>query len=214
MARTFKDILDSSLTKKLREVYQSSWTDLCDLEIECGDSTIVPANKLLMLLRSEYFAALFRQEPDTKKVSLPQFDSELVKMIVKSTIDVEKNELEQVDLVELLRASDFLQMPELTTIVSMILSENVFHENAIELCELTQMIQAPELEKACIYKIKDDMYQYFEEGALDNFSSEYLKRLFTKPWSPRFDDFGRQLGVMETTEILLSILFKTMKVSN
>ena len=67
-------LLDSSLVNGLRDFYQKSWPSLCDLEIRCSDGESVPAYKLILVIHSEYFAALFRQQSDTSVIELPQFD--------------------------------------------------------------------------------------------------------------------------------------------
>ena len=71
--------------------------------------------KLLLLARSKYFEALFRQEPKTTSANL-DFDSSLVDLILKNLIkspDLTSCDVDQ--LLGLLEVTDFLQMESLTS---------------------------------------------------------------------------------------------------
>ena len=47
----------------------------------------VLAHKLILAVHSEYFAALFRHNPETlTTISLPQFDSVVMKLLIKSLV--------------------------------------------------------------------------------------------------------------------------------
>ena len=75
--------LDTALVTGLKNVYKNSWLDFCDLTISCADNETVSAPKLILAIHSEYFAALFRHEPGKTNLTLPQFNSDLVRLVIK-----------------------------------------------------------------------------------------------------------------------------------
>ena len=104
------------------------------------------AHKLLLALRSEYFAALFRHHPDIKTTSLSQFDSALMKVIVKSLVDLpDENELTSIGLAEVITAANYLQMNDMVSFVSDIISSNLKIENLQAAIDLIQTIHSPSL---------------------------------------------------------------------
>ena len=84
-------LLNNALATGLRDIYQNNWPAFCDLTIKCADGEIVLAPKLILAIHSEFCAALFKHEPKTHTLTVPQFDSSLVKLIIKSLIDFNDN---------------------------------------------------------------------------------------------------------------------------
>ena len=119
-----QDLLGSSLLAGLHELYQNQWPTLCDLTIDCANEEKVLAHKLILAVHSEYFAALFRHSPETlQTVSLPEFDSVVIKVIIKSLVlGTDATELNDVGLYEIIRAADYFLMKDLVSVVGEMIS--------------------------------------------------------------------------------------------
>ena len=116
-----REFLGSSLLKGLSDLYENQWPTLCDLTINCANEEKVLAHKLVLAIHSEYFSALFRHNPKNSTISLPQFDSMLMKVIIKSLVlDIDEEELNEVGLDHIIRAADYFQIKDLVSIVSAI----------------------------------------------------------------------------------------------
>ena len=106
----FQKCLDSSLVNGLRSIYKNHWSSFCDLKISCGDGQTVIAPKLILAVHSDYFSALLKHEPETTTISLPQFDSALVTFVIKSLVDFDENDFEDVELGQVVSVADYFQM--------------------------------------------------------------------------------------------------------
>ena len=208
----FQELFDSSLVIGLREFYRKSWPSFSDVSIKCSDGKSIEAHKLLLSIRSDYFAALFRQEPDLQIINVPNFDSEVMRIVIKSMVQIDVKDFEQVGFVELLRAADYFQMKELMKVTSEIIVEDISNENLADLFDLTQSLYSPVLEDGCIDFIKKDFMTCYLSGIFRSLPQNLIEKLFSKPWPVFHDKYGRQFGILQTTEILLSQLFETLKV--
>ena len=47
-----------------------------------------------MAIRSDYFDTLFRYEPDKAQFDVPQFDSKLMNVIIKSMVEINLEDIE------------------------------------------------------------------------------------------------------------------------
>jgi len=110
--------LDIDLATGLRHIYQNNWQTFCDLTIKCADGETVLAPKLILAIHSKYFAALFKHEPEKTTVTLPEFDSNLIKFLIKCLIDFDENDLNDIELDQLIRIADYFQMNNLVTVIS------------------------------------------------------------------------------------------------
>jgi len=155
----FKSVLESSLVSGLQEFYQKSWPSLSDLTIKCSDGKNVPASKLILAIHSEYFSAYFRQQPDSSIIELLEFDSKLIKTIVKSFLDFDEKDLHDVGLDEVIRAADYFQMKDLVIITSEIIADDLSLENLSDILQMTQTLHSPTLKKACFQFIKSNILQ-------------------------------------------------------
>ena len=211
MSEKYQDQSDASLTKNLREFYKNQYPNFCDLSIKCADGQVVEAHKLILVLKSEYFSALFRQQPTLSELNLPQYEAPLIRVIIKSLVEINCEELEKHGLVEVLRAADYFQIKDLVDIISDLIAENISEENLLDVLELTETVHSPSLENGCVSLIKENLEKFIKDGLVIKLSKKILLKLFSKPWPRLFDKYGRQYAILETTEILLSMLYETLK---
>ena len=206
--------MDLSFKEAILEIHRNDtfWDSLCDFEIECSDGEVIKASKLLLAAKSEYFRILFRQENAPSKTKYSQFGSHTMKLIIKASIDVTEDDLEDTNLCEALQVADYFQMKELTKIASNLLEKKVCCQNVIETLEFTNLINIQEVENKCLLIIKPQIQKYFEDGILQQFSKASLIKIFSKPFHPLTDKHGRFVGTLETVELHLSILCATLKV--
>lgn len=200
--------LDSSLVNGLRSIYKNHWSLFCDLKISCGDGETVIASKLILAVHSDYFSALLKHEPDTTTISLPQFDSASVTFVIKSLVDFDENDFEDVELGQVVRVADYFQMKELVTIVSDVIITELTTKNLQDVLNLNQMIHSPKLEEGCISFMKTNIQEIFksQDPLLKSLQKPILLKTFSQPWILLQDQFGRQCDIIETTEHLFYIL--------
>ena len=211
----FQKCLDSSLVNGLRDIYKNWWSLFCDLKINCRDGETVIASKLILAVHSDYFSALFKHESETATISLPQFDSASVTFVVKSLVDFDKRDFDDVELGQVVRVADYFQMKELVAIVSGVITAKLTTENLQDVLNINQMIHSPNLEEGCVSFMKNNIQDIFksQDSLLKGLSKAILLKTFSKPWILLQDQFGRQCDIIETTEHLFHILNQILTAS-
>ena len=171
-----------SLVSGLRKIYENNWLDFCDFSISCEDDKIVLAPKLILAIHSEYFAALFRHEPQKSLLNLPQFNSDLVRVVIGSLIIIDEDQLMDAGLDQVIRVADYFQMTDLVMVISDLMGANITKENLQEMIHLTQEINVPNLEYACMRFLKDDVVEIFdsEPSIFQTLSKKMWKELLKK----------------------------------
>ena len=214
-SKHFQKCLDSSLVNGLRGIYKNHWSLFCDLKISCGDGETVIAPKLILAVHSDYFSALLKHEPETTTISLPQFDSDSVTFVIKSLVDFDENDFDDVELGQVVIVADYFQMKELVAIVSGVITAKLTTENLQDVFNLNQMIHSPNLEEGCVSFIKANIQEIFksQELLLKSLSKAMLLKTFSQPWILLQDQYGRQCDVIETTEHLFYMLYQLLTAS-
>jgi len=207
--------LDSSLVNGLRSIYKNHWSLFCDLKISCGDGETVIAPKLILAVHSDYFSALLKHEPETTTISLPQFNSASVTFVIKSLVDFDENDLDDVELGQVVRVADYFQMKELVSIVSDVINTKLTTENLQDVIDLNQMIHSPNLAEGCVSFMKPNIQEIFksQELLLQSLPKAMLLKTFSQPFILFKDQFGRQGDVIETTQYLFFILNQILTAS-
>ena len=197
----FQKYLDSSLVNGLRGIYRNHWSQVCDLKISCGDGETVIAPKLILAVHSDYFSALLKHDSKTATISLPQFDSPSVAFVIKSLVDFNENDFDDVELGLVVRVADYFQMKELVVIVSDVIIRKLATENLQDVLDLNQMIHSPSLEEGCVSFMKTNVQEIFksQEPLLKSLTNAMLLKTFSQPWILLQDQFGRQCDIIETT---------------
>ena len=211
----FQKCLDSSLVNGLRSIYKNHWSLFCDLKISCGDGETVIAPKLILAVHSDYFSALLKHEPETTTISLPQFNSASVTFVIKSLVDFNENDFDDVELGQVVRVADYFQMKELVAIVSDVIITKLTTEDLQVVLNLNQMIISPNLEKGCVSFIKANIQEIFkhQDPLLKSLPKATLLKTFSQPLNLLEDQFGRQCDIIETTEHLFYILSHILRAS-
>jgi hypothetical protein len=211
----FQKCLDSSLVNGLRGIYKNHWSLFCDLKISCGDGETVIAPKLILAIHSDYFSALLKHEPETTTISLPQFDSDSVTFVIKSLVDFDENDFDDVELGQVVRVADYFQMKKLVAIVSDVIITKLTTENLQDVLNINQMIHSPNLEEGCVSFIKANIQEIFksQDPLLKSLHKAMLLKTFAQPLSLLKDQFGRQCDIIETTEHLFYILNQILTAS-
>ena len=211
----FQKCLDSSLVNGLRDIYKNWWSLFCDLKINCRDGETVIASKLILAVHSDYFSALFKHESETATISLPQFDSASVTFVVKSLVDFDKSDFDDVELGQVVRVADYFQMKEVVAILSNVIVNQLTTDNLQDVLHLNQMIHSPNLEEGCVSFMKNNIQDIFksQDSLLKGLSKAILLKTFSKPWILLQDQFGRQCDIIETTEHLFHILNQILTAS-
>jgi len=208
--------LDKTFVDGLKKIYENNWPDFCDLTIACADGEKVSAPKLILAVRSEYFAALFRHEPQKYLLNLPQFNSDLMRIVIGSLIVIDEDQLKDAGLDQVIRVADYFQITDLVMVISDLMGANINKENLQEMIHLTQEINVPNLEYACMKFLKDDVVEIFdsEPSIFQTLSKKMWTELLKYPLAKICDKVGRQCDVLETLENLYYILIETLKTSN
>ena len=211
----FQKCLDSSLLNGLRSIYNNHWSLFCDLKISCGDGETVIAPKLILAVHSDYFSALLKHEPETTTISLPQFDSASVTFVIKSLVDFDENDFDDVELGQVVSVADYFQMKELVSIVSDVINTRLTTENLQDVLNLNQMIHSPKLEEGCVSFMKTNIQEIFKshDPLLKSLQKPMLLKTFSQPWILLQDQLGRRCDIIETTEHLFYILNQILTTS-
>ena len=85
---------EQSLLKKLKLLYKSTNPKHCDVSFKCSDGKSIYGHKVIMAIRSDYFDTLFRYEPNKTQFEVPQFDSKLMNVIIKSMVEINLEDIE------------------------------------------------------------------------------------------------------------------------
>ena len=196
--------LDETLIDGLKTMYKNNWTDFCDLTITCADGKKVSAPKLILVVRSEYFAALFRHEPQKSVLALPEFNSDLVRVVIGSLIVIDEKQLKDAGLNQVIKVADYFQMTDLVTVISNLMAANITKKNLQEIVHLVQEIHIPNLEYASLKFLKGYIIEIFdyEPTIFQTLSMKMWTEIFKEPLTLLRDKVGRQCGVLETTENL------------
>ena len=193
-----------SLVSGLRKIYENNWHDFCDFSISCEDDEIVLAPKLILAIHSEYFAALFRYEPTKSTLNLPQFNSDLVKLVIGSLILIDEKQLRDVELDQVIRIADYFRMTDLVEVFSDLMLADVKKENLQEMIYLIQDIHEAYLHEYCMDFIRANILDIFdyEPTIFQTLTMDMWTAIFKEPLTLIFDKFGRQCDTLETTENL------------
>ena len=204
-----------SLVSGLRKIYENNWLDFCDFSISCEDDEIVLAPKLILAIHSEYFAALFRYEPTKSTLNLPQFNSDLVKLVIGSLILIDEKQLRDVELDQVIRIADYFQMTDLVEVLSDLMLADIKKENLQEMIYLIQDIHVPYLHEHCMDFIRANILDIFdyEPTIFQTLTMDMWIEIFKEPLTLIFDKFGRPCDTLETTENLYYVLIETLKAS-
>jgi len=174
---------DYGLILGLLKIYEDPEPRFADFAIHCAGENgeeIVWCHKIVLVLRSEYFDGLLRTEPETKSISLPDYSFEVVKAVVKSAIAVEEEELKKVDLIEVIRLADFLQMKHLIKSVSRMLCDMLDLTNVSDIFNLAQSSYFPDLLQGTKHFIKENMFELCKKGSLLGLLNPLLEDLKDK----------------------------------
>lgn len=206
---------EQSLMVKLKKMYKGDPYPYCDVSLTASDGKQVHGHKLLMALRSDYFAALFTYEPTKSNFQVPQFDSKLLEVIIKSMVEINLQDIEEVGFVEYLQAADFLQLIDLVDAVSKLISiKEITFDNVFDILELTKNINAPVLEQGCLKFIKENIRHSEIQGRLKTLSIDSLLKVFAEPRPDLKDQFDRKLDKLAVILLHLDILFNILKEKN
>lgn len=207
-----QSVSEHSLIEKLKKFYISQVPKHCDIALKCSDGKLVHGHKLIMAARSDYFDTLFQYEPEKSEFEMPQYDSKLMSAIVKSMVNINLEDIEEVGFVDYLQAADFLQLNDLVDAVSKLISRREINiDNVFDILEVTQNMKAPLLEEGCFRCIKDNLRKVEIQEKLDKLPKSILIKIFSEP-RPEFSDKQmRSMDKLEVNLIVLEVLYSTLK---
>ena len=126
---------EGSLIQFLKEHVTSSL--LSDFTICSGDKQEFKCCRLVLAARSKYYQALFRQEP-SQTLSELDLNGGMVSTLLKSLVTPQFHDCSVVDLLQLVGAADFLQMPELLAEIEAALAKQLTLDNLHEVMDSTE----------------------------------------------------------------------------
>ena len=95
-------------------------------------------------------------------LNLPQFNSDLVKLVIESLIHIDEKHLRDVELDQVIRIADYFQMTDLVEVFSELMVADIKKENLQEMIHLIQDIQVPYLQKHCMDFLRADILDIFD----------------------------------------------------
>ena len=203
---------DDVLIKKLKTFYKNKLSKHHDVTFICSDGKPIYGHKLVMSLRSDYFDTLFQYEPNKVQFDMPQFDSKLMSVIIKSMVEINLEDIEEVGYVDYLQAADFLQLNDLIDAISKLISQKeITTANVFEILELTQNLKAPILQDGCLKFIKENIKNKEIQSKLSDLKKEILIKVFSEPRPDLKDENGRKADQMEVILLFLETLNSVLK---
>jgi hypothetical protein len=131
-----------------------------------------------------------------------------VTFVIKSLVDYDENDFDDMELGQVVSVADYFQMKELVSILSDVINTKLTTENLQDVLNLNQMIHSPKLEEGCVSFMKTNIQEIFksQDPLLKSLQKPILLKTFSQPWILHQDQFGRQCDIIETTEHLFYIL--------
>ena len=189
------------------------YSHLADFTIVCsGGEDLTGADtknhlqtyKLLLIARSKYFEALFRQEPNITTAQL-DFDSNLVSVILDNLIKTPKFEnFDIYHLMRLLEITDFLQMESFTRFIVLDFNAKLSVKNIVDVISYSQNIHVPELNLGCYKFVKENISNL--KNVLVTIPVQWLKGLSPSPTCNGKDEYGRLLCLNDTETFVVAAL--------
>ena len=98
-----------------------------------------------------------------------------MKIIVKSLVDFDENDLNEIGLDTIIRTADYFQIKDLVRIASEMIAEKITYENLNDIIELTHTVHSPILKEACFNFIKINIQDVFsiDKGILERLSTVF-----------------------------------------
>ena len=121
---------EESLIQFLNE--HSTSSVLSDFTICSQDKQEFWCSRLILAARSKYYEALFRQEP-SQTLSELDLNGGMVSTLLKSLVTPQFDDCSVEDLLQLVAAADFLQMPELLAEIEAALAKQLNLDNIIQM---------------------------------------------------------------------------------
>jgi len=112
---------------------------LSDFTICSGDKQEFKCSRLILAARSNYYQALFRQEP-SRTLSELDLDGWMVSTLLKSLVTPQFHDCSVEDLLQLVGAADFLQMPELLAEIEAALAKQLSLDNLYKVMDSTEHV--------------------------------------------------------------------------
>ncbi len=192
---------------------KKEWSRFADFTIHCSNGSVA-APRMLLELSSRYFQGLFRTDPTAKDVHLPQYKADIIGVLVKSIVDFAEEDFDQIDLVCLLQASDYLQMDTMIKVISSCMSKNLSLDNIGDLFCLLKTYQSPSLEKACLRFMRNHLNSDIALEVLASQSEENIVFVCSEPFAKLYDKFGRKLCHQEIALVVTNLLHQICQAKN
>ena len=122
-------------------LYNKNHPAFCNVKFKGSDGKTFYFNKLILATESDYFEALFRQEPEKNEFEIYEFDTELVKIIFECALMFDETKFTKENCLDLLKIADFYQMSSLANGIAYLDVDMPFTiENVIPVYEMTMHI--------------------------------------------------------------------------
>ena len=108
------------------------YADLCDCVIISKEGKEIPTFKLILVIQSKFFEALFRQEPEKKNIQL-HFEDLYLRKIFHSPFITHVDNVSVTELLKMLEIADYLQMDELSEVIQKTLGQKMKLDNFAEI---------------------------------------------------------------------------------
>ena len=108
------------------------YADLCDCVIISKEGKEIPTFKLILVIQSKFFEALFRQEPEKKNIQL-HFEDLYLRKIFHSPFITHVDNVSVTELLKMLEIADYLQMDELSEVIQKALQKKMKLDNFAEI---------------------------------------------------------------------------------
>jgi len=197
------------LVDNLRKIYDDEDCFLYDVILCSKDQGEVKAHKIILAAQSEYFKGMFRNE---KKEKIEMNLTAATLRTVVRTLYTGKTEINTENIQDLLEASNYLQIRDLSTRCVDFMTRNLDLSNVVSVLRLADTLSIERLLQEAINYIGDH-FQKLLEGSedLQQLPVELFAKCIKSDRIILYSKFGTVLPAIQREEALVGIIVQYVK---
>lgn len=196
------------LVENLRKIYEDENCLLSDITLVATDGE-VPAHKLILAAQSEYFKGMFRAE---KKDKIEMKMNKATLKNIVSSLYTGRTEINTANVQDLLEASNYLQIKDLTSRCVDFMARNLDTSNCVEVLRLADTLSIDRLVQEAIDFIGDHFQKLFESSPeLKQLPVELFAKCIKSDKIIMYSKYGTVLPAIQREEALVRVIVRFVK---
>jgi len=197
------------LVENLRRLYEEEDCFLSDIVLCSKDKGEIRAHKVILATQSEYFKGMFRNEKKDK-IEM-NISADILRVVVK-TLYTGKTDINTDNIQDLLEASNYLQIKELSAKCVDFMARNLDLGNCVGVLRLADQLSIEKLLQEAINFIGDHFQHLFESTVeLQKLPVELFAKCIKSDRIVIYSKYGTVLPAIQREEALVGIIVKFVK---